>query len=159
MVRHFNFSIVEWAKRIFSSKHDFISDDIIPNIQPTIEITPIVNIVRNATRATTGAGSVFVTPTDKDFYLTYTSFSNQSDVVADNTSIDMRATINGAVRRLQDLSKLTTTAFSGNISINFMPAIKIDRGTNIQINTSFTVGASTTSGVIAGYTVETTEGD
>ena len=160
MVQHRNPSIVEDSRRIFNTMiDDHLTDQISPVIQPTIEIKPFANIVRNTSRGSTGTSTIFLTPTDKDFYLTSVGMSGQFDVVADNTAIEIRAAINGVTRTLIDIRKLTLTPVTVQQFVSYNMPIKIDKGSTIILTSTFTVGAGSFSGFITGYTVETTIGD
>jgi len=160
MVRHFNASIIEWALNIFNTKvADNISDQVNPVIQPTMEIKPFANIVRGVANANTGGTTIFSTPTDKDFFLTYVQISGSSLADADNTSFNAFANIDGVNEELVQVQKQTLTAHTFTQAVHFDPPIRIDRGTGITVNTAFTVGAARKSGCLNGYTVETTRSD
>lgn len=142
---------------------DEIPSEISKTIWPVIDITPrkhrIANIVRDTGRSTTGTSTVYTTPTDQDFFLTSAFVSGTSDATADNTFFAILATIDGVSRNLLKIYKTTLTAASISIPISYIFPIKIDRGTNISITTSFSVGTSTVEGGITGYTVTNPQGN
>lgn len=134
-----------------------ISTKVNDNIQPVISVNQerYVDIIRDAERSATGSGSLYTTPTDKDFYLTGVWLSNQSTVVCDNVYIEIYCYIGTAPRRLIRLVKPSVTAFSDAKFVSFPTPIKVTRGTSIDINSVFSAGASVSYGILYGYTVET----
>ncbi len=160
MVRHFNPSIVENAKRLFASKHEHISDEILPNIQPTIEIVPRTNIVRGTTLTSATSANIFTTPTDKDFYLTSVNLSFIKDANSTMNNMQISVTVDGDTNiPIVAFPGITLTAASDSTRMVYVPAVKVDRGTAILIQTNSAVGIHVGKGSITGYTIETTEGD
>jgi len=128
------------------------------DIQPVLISNPdrIIDTVRQGGASTTGSTTIFTTPATKtEFYLTWAQLRITSDATADNTLAVMTITPRGgaAVDILQIL-KQTTTAGSPDQTVFFNPPILLEPNTNIVITETFTVGASTRSGSIAGYTVD-----
>lgn len=159
MVKHYNPSIVQNAQRILNTKADNLSDEVSGPVA-VIPIKPICRIVRFAVRSTSGSGTVYATPTDKDFYLIGCSLSVQRDAACDAPSSDgarVGIVIDSVTQGLIPISCATLTAFSAEQNITFPFPIKIDRGTNITITgMTFTVGTCVRSVSIIGYTEETT---
>lgn len=157
MVKHYNTSISEDAARILNSKQgQFLGDDVTGPVA-VIDISPYANVVRNILGTSTGTGTLYTTPTDKDFYLTSVQISVQANAACDSTFAVIRCTIEGIIRNVIGIAKLTLTATSEAVSITFTTPVKIDRGTAIQTNNTFTAGSQTISAQITGYTVETTK--
>ena len=125
-------------------------------IMPVLSVKPdkICNIARENDSTTTGAVTVFLTPSNKDFYLCNAQISLSSDATADNIQGVLSVTIDGAERHLILLTKQTTTVIHLNQGISFNFPLKIDRNTNIRVQTAFTVGSCRYGGTIVGYTVE-----
>jgi hypothetical protein len=152
MATHRNPSIAQDCLRIFNFKQgDTIGSDVGEIIVPVVEINPCVDIVRENSSASTGSITLYTTPADKDFYLTYASLDFQADATADNTSCYIQITQKGVARRILSIRKLSLTATSKSIYLNFNPPIKCDKNTGIIIGNSFSVGASTYDGAIGGY--------
>jgi hypothetical protein len=123
-------------------------------IQPVVEIGPkFTTIARHVSSTTTGSSTIYTTPTDKDFYLTYAQLNITKDATSDNVNCNLLATLN-AVRRILSINTQTTTAGSFNAANSFPYPIKIDRGTNITVNGTFTVGATTKEACIGGFILE-----
>ena len=126
----------------------------------TSEVNPKLlrraNIVRRARAANAISSTIYTTPTDKDFYITSVSISNTKDVTATSVNSDVRATIDGVVQNIIELSYLTLTAQNMSSAQNFVCPIKVDRGTVISVNNNTNVANIGTTGVITGYTVEST---
>lgn len=155
MVKHNNASIAIDAARILATKGDFLSDEVDGPVA-VIPIERFCNIQRELQRSVTGNNNVYTTPTDKDFYLTGFVFSYMCDATADNTNITAFITTDGVTKNIARAAKITTTATSGIVAVEFNKPIKIDRGTIIGSSSTFTVGNCTHSLAIRGYTVETT---
>lgn len=159
MTRHYNPTIAQNASRILNSKtSDFISDEV-SNLVAVLPIDSVCNIVRSNVRATSGSSTVFATPTDKDFYLVAANLSLSADAACDNTNCVMNVTIDGVLsnRDIIRIQKLSLTAINDTVSLHLTKPLKIDRGTNITINSTFTVGNAIFGGCIIGYTEEVTK--
>lgn len=139
---------------------DIIPSQLAEKVVPVMEVNPKLlrrtNILRSSSRSTTTNGlTIYTTPTNQDFYLTYAQLNYMTDAAADNTTLRLTCTIDGATRDILTVCKQTLTATSGNIILPLQYPIKIDRGTNIQLVMAFTVGASIAYPVIGGYVDET----
>jgi len=136
----------------FSASEDKIPNETLDKVQLVYSLNKqFSNIVRSSTVATTQSSlTLYSVGASEDFYLTSIQLSNMSDATADNTTINISGTVDGASRVLATLRKLTTTAFNDSIFLSFNYPIKIDKGTNITLANAFTVGASTTGVSIAG---------
>lgn len=157
MVKHYNTSIVEDGNRIFNLKGDFLSSEVSPIIQPTIPVVRPCHIVRHSTQTASGAATVFTTPTDRDFFLTYLNIGMTKDVTCDIASgaISASGTTDGVSRVILGLPVLTLTAERAQGTINFNPAIKIDRNTGLTLGGTFTAGSCVRTITIGGFIVET----
>lgn len=117
----------------------------IPNVVPVIEVgTKIVKnpILKYKVRSTSGADTVYTTPTNQDVYLNYINFNFIKDATCDVADGELSVSIvqDGETKYFY-LSVLTLTAQTGNLSIPFPKGIKLDRGSNISIGgNTFTVG-------------------
>lgn len=157
MTRHYNPSIVERATRILNSKQgDYLPDEVSGPVA-TISLEPVVRIVRNTSRTTTGNSTIYTTPADKDFYLTGLYLSACADATNDGVLYNIQVTIDGVSQRIASLVKQTTTAFAGNMPMQFVKPIKVDRNTAITVGQSFTAGTSTVAAAVYGYTEEVTK--
>lgn len=151
---------MEDSLRIFNTTvNDHISDQVSAIIQPTIEIKPFAHIVRSSVRTTTGTTAIFVTPTDKDFFLTSVYLRSMHDATSNSTNgAALTITVNGVNRVIAGLDKLTTTAVNENVFMQFEKPIQITKGTDMVFALTFTAGTAVARAVITGYTVETTKG-
>lgn len=136
--------------------------EVLPNsvsniVVPTFELNKQnANIVRGLVKTNTGATAIYATPVNQDFYITHASLDWQTDAANDGTSAYIQVTINGVSSGMYVLSlgKLTLTAISKSLSIAFANPIKIDRNTNVQVVTAFTVGTSVCAATLSGYLVD-----
>jgi len=104
---------------------------------------------------TTTGSTITTTPTTRDFYLTGAQIAFQADATADSTNVQVTFVQGGVRRVLYYFPKLSLTATSDSIFLNFQDKpIKIDRGTTILGIQAFTVGASKLSVQIFGYEVD-----
>ncbi|KAF0247905.1 MAG: hypothetical protein FD167_2691 [bacterium] len=137
-----------------------VARDKIPNetedkVQITYELRDFKNktagVVRNFnTASTTGGLTVYNVVADENFYLTSAFLGVESDATADNTNVNITATIDGTARIILGTRKLTATAGKINISLSFPYPIKVDSNTTIVFINTFTVGVSASIGGITG---------
>lgn len=155
-MKFYNSAITERVNRLFNPKGEQLGNDI-EGPYAVIPLEPILRICKRATRNTTGAATVYTTPTDKDFYLSGFTVSYEADAACDTTAIDMRTTVEGNTVYIIELAKLTLTAGRETVPVTLRFPIKIDRGANITLNSSFTVGNIRFTAQIFGYTEEVTK--
>jgi len=131
--------------------------DLMTTIQPVLISNPerIVNVTRAIFKVTSGASTIFTTPTDRDFFLTYATLNVMADATADSTEYGMDIELaSGLGENVIEMNKLSLTAFQNSEGITFNPPVKLSRGSPIRIVQSFSVGASVIGGYIGGYTVD-----
>lgn len=132
--------------------------DVKGDIQPVLIANPlrIIDTIRKGGASTTGSTTIFTTPATKtEFYLTWAQLRLTSDGTANNTLAVMTITPKGgAAVNILEILKQGTTAGSREATGNFNPPILLEPNTNIVVTDTFTVGTSTRSGTILGYTVD-----
>lgn len=137
-----------------------IPRELAKQIQLTYDVGArrIIDIARGGVRTTSGDLNIFVTPTDKDFFLVSCSIGYIKDAACDDaTGIAARilATIDGVGRDLLGLPGITLTASNDSITSFFPAAIKLSRGTAISITGgSFTLGVKVRFGTMKGFTAD-----
>jgi len=115
------------------------------------------DIMVNLDRTNSGAGTVYTTPTDRDFYLTSATLSVSSDVSADTVLYTLDCIPYGStvVNNLLEVNKQTLTAVSNLITYHdYTFPIRLTRGTAIRIATTKTVGTTVYNGSIVGFTYQ-----
>lgn len=113
------------------------------------------NIVLDASKATTGTLAGYTTPTDKDFFLIGVSYAWTSNAAADNVQAFISlSTEESNAKSVISLKKETLTAYTTDGFMSFNPPILLKKGSSINLIQSFTVGASTLTAGIVGYTVD-----
>lgn len=139
--------------------YDSVPSQIAEKVVPVMEVNPkllrTINIVRRASAVNSTAGTIYTTPSDKDFFLCGVSLS----VIKDVTATSIRSDINGfpegdSVRELISIATLTLTVQDSSSSLFFNIPIKMARGTNISLANSTNVGNITAVGNIYGYIVD-----
>lgn len=138
---------------------DVVPSQLADKVVPVMEVNPkllrVMNIFREASKATTGvASNVYTTPAIAEFYLCGVTLAHQSDVVADNTDIRVTANIDGVSRVLIKIPKINITAKSDFVTVIFPMPIKIDKAASINYGSTFSVGVCTMTVSIFGYTVD-----
>jgi len=131
-----------------------IPRELMEKIQLVYNVNPkrVVNVARGTTSTTTGEVSAFVTPTDRDFFLTHINISTASDVVCDNTRIAVLVTPEGNTRlRILSIVKETLTVHQESAQLALVPPLKVERGSNITLQTIFTVGFNERTIEILGF--------
>ena len=155
-MKSYNTSLFNWAQRIFNLRSDSLSSEVGENIIPVVNITPTINIARGISSSVTGSSTVYTTPTDKDFYLTNITMELTCDSTADLTSVSITVTVEGVSRSILVIPKQSLTAVSNltnSLNLQTLP-LKLDKGTNVLLNKTFTVGTMTGHVQMFGYTVE-----
>jgi hypothetical protein len=134
------------------------TDKILDTIQPTLELNPRITrrceIVRGASRTTSGTSTIYTTPSDTDFYLTGISLNAAADVASDTVNFYASIVILGATRVIIELRKITLTAYAGSSCFTFPFPIKVDRNSSITFTINSTVGSSSLACSIVGYVDE-----
>jgi len=156
-MKNYNLSINQDLNRIFDLKGENTAE-VADFIQPVREIEPRINIARSASAINSTAGTIYATPSDKDFYLTSASLSVIKDVTSTSLRSDVQVVIDGVTQSVLRISGITLTVQADSISQSYPISIKVDRGTNITVTNTTNVGNVTASGCIQGYTQETTKG-
>lgn len=160
MAFHRNPSIANWFRRIFNFKvGDMPTSQVSDIIIPVIPVLPIANIVETGTVTNATSGTVFTTPTDKDFYLTGASLSMIKDVLSQSVSTDLRAVLRGITIFPLTIRSISLTIQNDSKAQIFNPPIKLDRGTTVTITNSNATAEITASATIYGYTQETISSD
>ena len=122
-----------------------------------IPVVPITNLIKNGSSTSGTASAIFTTASDKDTYLSGVLLGFSSNASADATLFTVTVTVLGQTVRIAELRKQTLTAESRSIYAQFRDPIKVDRNTAVNIQQStFTVGGSSVTGIVYGYTEETT---
>ncbi len=155
-MRHFNNTINKSMADTFNLKGES-TDEIMNEIVPVIVVEPKVDIFINSAKTTTGANTIYTTPTTKDFFLTGILISYVKDAVCDVADgvITLNTTIDGLTRFIISLPVLTLTAQQDEKVIIFNKPIKIDRGVTFNYSGTFGAGKMIRECSIIGYTVET----
>jgi len=122
-------------------------------VTPVLEVHKFSFIVKSLSKATTGAGTIYTTPTDQDFYLTSATMVLTKNAACDSTYLYMGVKPDGEVTSipLLILAGQTTTAESMQIANTYPYPIKLNRGQTIAIVPTFTAGAQTCYGTITGF--------
>lgn len=134
---------------------DFLSEEVAGPVA-TIAIEPVARQLGSNNRATTGTSTVITAASDKDTYITGVQVSITADASSDSTTFLVQIVQNGATVRLAQYFKTTLTAYTCVDYINFSKPIKLDRGSIVTIQNTFTVGTSNIGCVLHGYTEEVT---
>lgn len=130
---------------------DGTPEKIIQSIQPTLEMSKkYADFVASAKTTTTGSATIYLTPTDKDFYLTSIRWGFVKDVTSDGTEIYVTFIVGGKTVYYYGYAPPTTVS-SDEWVINFNYPIKIDRNTSIAYTGAFTAGTQTRFATITGF--------
>lgn len=155
--RHYNPTISEDAQRILNTKNgQHLPVKLATDLVPVVQIERKTTIFTNVVSDTTGLITVYTARPNRDTYITGMILSWASNALADNTYYQVTAVIKGVTRVIALLTKITLTANSNHVYIQFKNPLKLDRGGAIRHGSVFTVGASQYSTTLYGYEVETT---
>ena len=135
--------------------HDQVPTQLASKVVPVLvaNAQKVVNVVQDATSTTTGATTIYTTPTDRDFFLTGVFLSNASSALQDGTLIEYSIYVGGSKEKIIRLRKLTLVAYTGTAQRDLSVPIKLDRGSIVELSHTFSAGTSTTSASLTGYTI------
>lgn len=156
MARHFNPAITADAQRYFSFRTgDALSDDVIPNIQPVVNLIRSPNIVRINAALNAASATVFTTPTDRDFFLVNVGLTLIKDVTSTSTFSRVSIVLAGVRVAILQVDTLSVTAQTAQLAFNLSYPIKIDPGTTILVENGTAVANIDAACTIVGYTTDT----
>lgn len=152
MVNIYNTSINQRAIERFNVRDGQFFDNNIGNkVMPIVNIDqPTCDVVANGNNTATGAGTIYTTPTGKDFYLTGYQVSVASNATCDGDNAYLTFYVNGVVRYIV-FALIVGVANNVNVTQDFTTPIKIDRGTAIQMTSTFSAGAQRKCASLFGY--------
>lgn len=130
-------------------------------IIPVVDVNPkharIVNVCQRLTKTTTGDGTVYTTPSDKDFYMTNLQLSFIKDAACDAATGNLSVTAflpDGSNPFLLSMPIITLTAQQSQGFFNFSAPVLLKKGSAIVSTGSFTAGALSRTVNVIGYTVD-----
>ena len=112
------------------------------------------NIVRRSSAINSTGGTIYTTPTDKDFFLNSVALSVIKDVTSTSILSNITCIIDGATNQILSIPGISLTVQNQSLSISFPIPIKIDRGSAIGVSNSTNVANISTNAMITGYTVD-----
>lgn len=130
-----------------------------PSAIPVAEVglkgSKSIHIVASGTATNSNSTTIYTTPTDQDFYLTFASLHvNNADAAGTSTLEQLTLVINGArVAILSQVSRVSTN-HSGRAASIFQTdrhPIKVDRGTTITLTLNAVSASDLAVANIAGY--------
>jgi hypothetical protein len=138
---------------------DSIPNQLADKVVPTMEVNPNlfrkINVCRSGSAANATTTALYVTPTDKDFYIVAMALSVIKDVTSTSNLSSIQVTIDGITGlSILSLAAQTLTAQTLSSSISLPCPIKIDRGTTISVNNSTNVANIKASATIFGYYID-----
>lgn len=126
-------------------------------IQPVISADPaFCDVFKSQSTTSSGAGSatIYSTPTDKDFYLTFLrlGYAKSANCDVANGTLSLNVVINGETISLMAFPIVNLTLQEQHMALYFDPPLKIDRNSTIlQTGHTFTVGTFGRRSAVAGY--------
>lgn len=126
------------------------------NVQPVVEIGPRVsNIIKNFVQtASTSGSTIYTTPADKDFFVTFSELGLTKDAASDNVQSYIDVMVGGARIVLSPLYTQTTTAGTFHCSTSYPYPLKIDRNSTIRLVTTHAAGTKSAQAIIGGFILE-----
>jgi len=134
---------------------DVVATDSSNVVQPVVDIGPNTTTIWKVTSATTTSSvTVYTTPSDKDFYLTYAFLSMTKDATSDNILTNATIVVGGVTLNILAIPSQTTTAWSDQVCVSFPYPIKLDRASIIVLAGTFSAGTMSKRLLIGGYLLE-----
>lgn len=150
-------SVLLWIQETLGiqSGVNSIPVELANNIQPIFDIQPKVStVLKSGARSSTGSSTIYTTPADKDFFLTFVTLTLTKDATCDNTLTSVSVVNGGATTNLAIITSQTLTAYTNQIVVNLSYPLKVDRNTAIQLSATFTAGTLSTRTTLGGFIVE-----
>lgn len=137
---------------------DVIPSQLAEKVVPVMEVNPKLlrrcNVVRGQEAINNTSGTIYTTPTDKDFFLVACGLGVIKDATSTSILTTLRATIDGVSQKILSIPSISLTPQISTISNSFPTPLKIDRGTSILLVNSTNVANITCSGSIVGYLID-----
>ena len=124
------------------------------SVVPVIEVgsnNEEVEVMAANSRTTSGVSAVYTTPDDQDFYLTGWVFGYSADAACDGEIYELEITFEGAAKDVVQVRKLPLNGQYETFAKDLTCPIKLDRGTEIKIRQTFTLGNSYIYCNVTGY--------
>jgi len=133
-----------------------VPSQLADKVVPVMETNPILLRKCNISKGlvSSASGTIYTTPTDRDFYIVASCLSVVRDASATSVSTRILATIDGLASPILGICGVTLTAGSSEQSISFPTPIKVDRGTNITVSFNTATAVITAYSQITGYLVD-----
>ena len=148
-------NIVDGAKLMTGS--DVVPSELAEKVIPVLDVTPdfhrFCNLSDGSAGTTNANLTIFTAPTDRDFYMTNLQVCYMANATADNTYHIVSVVIDGIRRNLIYLIKLSLTADTQSVVLNYKIPIKLTRGSTVLMENNFTVGSVAKAGAVTGYTI------
>jgi hypothetical protein len=138
-------------------KIDLLAEKIpqpIPVVEVGVKSSKTIDVVRSAAVTNAASTTLYTTPTDQDFYLTFASLNTKNASAAGSaTIIAVNVTIDGQVRMLLGHVNFVSTNTTGPTSpfICGNHPIKVDRNTAITLTMDSPTTSDRAFASIAGY--------
>lgn len=134
-----------------------LAEKIVPTFESNPELLRRTNII-NRTGSTVTGNASYILPVNKDFYLTGIQAAYIKDAACDQatgTGLTISATPFGnTTQTILCFPTITTTAQSDNIFVSIVPPVRLERGSSITYNSSYTAGVMSRSMSVYGYTTD-----
>lgn len=131
----------------FAEKIIFVAD-VTPDHNRKTEV-----LITGTTTGTIGtAGTILVTPTDRDFYLTGMVLSHSQDATSTNTGAYIRNS-DGTQYYIR-VATITSLAQNNSVTFTFKESFLCQRGKTIQVGVNITDGVQLANATITGYYID-----
>lgn len=132
-----------------------LADKVVPVMETNPKLLRRAQQLGTMSRGTTTTSLTIFTPqAGKETYITGLNISNTQNAACDNVLLSIVAAQGTSQLILYKRNKETLTAQSFFDHIDFVPAIKIDNGTNVTFSGAFTAGTCQTDAAIFGYQID-----
>jgi hypothetical protein len=132
--------------------------NLLPNVQPVIDMTPGLQrkctVVADGIVSNTTSGTVYTTPTSRDFYLVSMQLTVIKDVTSTSTRSRFLITVENVLQGVCSIAGITLTAQTESANMTFNPPIKLTRGSAIQISNDTGTANIRACGSIVGFEVQ-----
>lgn len=148
--------IIDGAKLSISS--EAVPSQLAEKVVPVMEVNPrllqIIDVVKYGVCTNQTGVNIYVTPTQRDFFLVGYTLSVVKDANATSTAFGLTGVVNSETVNICDFPAITLTAGSMSTNHTFAHPIKLDKGSQINLTSSTAVAQFVLRANFYGYTIE-----
>lgn len=132
-----------------------LADTVLPVMEVNPKLLRRINIVIRKALSTSTTGTIYTTPADKDFYLSFIHMASSITTTSVITECSISITLeSGLTSQIMEYPRDAGSANELIGNLTFTIPIKLKKGSIILLTNTFSAGTLSTVAIIGGYTVD-----